>query len=99
MMSKTKILFFLFFGKSSISHVNMKKFLNFLSINLTNLNFINKDKITLSKKNVSFLATISGGQDSILTFFLLLHIYKKDYVWVLYCQHFWQLKNFFSAKF
>lgn len=53
----------------------------------------------LLKKPTNLLCTISGGQDSILTFFLLLHIYKKDYLQLLYCQHLWQIKNFFSARF
>lgn len=45
------------------------------------------------------LCTISGGQDSILNFFLLLHTSKKKYLQILYCQHFWQIKNFFTARF
>lgn len=55
--------------------------------------------LELIKKQPNLLCTISGGQDSILTFFILLHIYKKDSLQILYCHHLWQIKNFFSAKF
>lgn len=54
---------------------------------------------TIVKNQMSFLCTLSGGQDSILTFFLLLHNYKKDDLQIVYCHHFWQIKNFFSTRF
>ena len=54
---------------------------------------------TLVKNQMSFLCTLSGGQDSILTFFLLLHNSKKDDLQIVYCHHFWQIKNFFSTRF
>lgn len=46
-----------------------------------------------------FLCTTSSGQDSTITFFLLLQAKQKKnfYLAVLYCQHFWQTKNFFSV--
>jgi tRNA(Ile)-lysidine synthase TilS/MesJ len=53
----------------------------------------------LVKNQMSFLCTLSGGQDSILTFFLLFHSFKKDYLQIVYCHHFWQIKNFFSTRF
>lgn len=77
----------------------MKKFLSSLLPNLTNFTLIHKNKTELINKNCGLLLTVSGGQDSILTFFLLLQIFKKEDFRVLYCQHFWQIKNFFSAKF
>jgi len=55
--------------------------------------------LELTQKQTNLLCTISGGQDSILTFFILLHIYKKDSLQILYCHHLWQIKNFFSARF
>lgn len=59
---------------------------------------VSSKKIEFLKKQTSLLCTISGGQDSILTFFLLLHTRKKETFQVLYCQHLWQIKNFFSAR-
>lgn len=56
-------------------------------------------KKRMTAKQISFLCTISGGQDSILTFFLLVQTKKKKTLHNLYCHHFWQLKNFFSARF
>jgi tRNA(Ile)-lysidine synthase TilS/MesJ len=53
----------------------------------------------LLNKQTSFLCTLSGGQDSILAFFLFLHNKKKENLNILYCQHLWQLKNFFAVKF
>lgn len=59
-------------------------------------NYLQKEK--LQTKDSRILCTISSGQDSILTFFLLLHTKKLECLEVLYCQHFWQTKNFFSAR-
>lgn len=53
----------------------------------------------LPNNQTSLLCALSGGQDSILTFFLLLHAKKKENLNILYCQHLWQLKNFFAVKF
>ena len=54
---------------------------------------------TLVKNQKRLLCTLSGGQDSILNFFLLLHSSKKDYLQIVYFHHFWQIKNFFSTRF
>ena len=59
---------------------------------------VSSKKMELLKVQSSFLCTISGGQDSILTFFLLLHTKKIECLKILYCQHLWQIKNFFSAR-
>lgn len=55
-------------------------------------------KQELLKIQSSILCTVSGGQDSIFTFLLLLHTKKIDSLKIIYCQHFWQIKNFFSAR-
>lgn len=54
-------------------------------------------KKELVKQN-RVLCTISGGQDSIVTFFLLIHIKKRLNFEIISCQHFWQTKNFLSVK-
>lgn len=90
----------------------MKKFRDFSLINinqnLARLQLYNRKKNffrvssqtkELPKNQTSLLCTVSGGQDSILTFFLLLHTKKKENLNILYCQHLWQLKNFFAVKF
>ena len=59
---------------------------------------VSSQKKAFLKVEGSFLCTISGGQDSILTFFLLLHTKKLECLKILYCQHLWQIKNFFSAR-
>lgn len=59
---------------------------------------LSSQKMELLKVESSVLCTISGGQDSILTFFLLLHTKKFECLKILYCQHLWQIKNFFSAR-
>lgn len=68
----------------------MKKFLTFTD-----------KKTELVKKQTRILCAISSGQDSIVTFFVLLHAKKKKIfnLEIIYCQHFWQTKNFFSAVF
>ena len=50
------------------------------------------------KKKPPFLVSLSGGQDSILTFLILLHGFDPKFFEVLYCHHFWQPKNFFSVN-
>jgi tRNA(Ile)-lysidine synthase TilS/MesJ len=66
----------------------MKKFLKLTT---------NKNELVENQGRV--LSTVSGGQDSIVSFFLLLHLRKKKFfnLEILYCQHFWQTKNFFSC--
>lgn len=46
--------------------------------------------------STSLLCTISGGQDSQLTFYLFLHLkkYLNLNLKIIYCQHFWQCFNF-----
>lgn len=56
-------------------------------------------KKRLNAKHSLVLCTISGGQDSVLTFFLLFQQQKKSKLHNLYCHHFWQLKNFLSVRF
>lgn len=70
---------------------NMKKFQYFKKSNST--------KTLIRGKQASVLCTISGGQDSVLTFFMLLHAHSKESLHIFYCQHFWQIKNFFAARF
>lgn len=59
---------------------------------------LSSQKQQLLKIERSILCTVSGGQDSIFTFFLLLHTKKIDSLKIIYCHHFWQIKNFFSAR-
>ena len=71
----------------------MKKFKNLKIIKRKN-----STKISTRFTKNSTLCTLSGGQDSILTFFLLLHSQSPEFLYILYCHHFWQFKNFFSAR-
>nr|QDE53599.1 tRNA(Ile)-lysidine synthase [Micractinium sp. LBA 32] len=71
----------------------MKKFKNLKIIKIND-----STKISTRFTKTSTLCTLSGGQDSILTFFLLLHSQPKSFLYIVYCHHFWQLKNFFSAR-
>jgi tRNA(Ile)-lysidine synthase TilS/MesJ len=116
----------------------MKKFARFTK-NYNKFTFLFATTELLAKKT-RFLCTVSGGQDSIVTVFILFHLlsiskhlYKKDtfldgflrkeesnfiyfpqklftqkkqnkkfklpIVQILYCQHFWQPKNFFCSEF
>jgi len=116
----------------------MKKFAR-LTKNYNKFTFLVATNKPLAKKT-RFLCTVSGGQDSIVTVFILFHLlsiskrlYKKDtflhsflpkeesnfiyfpqklftqkkqnkktklpIVQILYCQHFWQPKNFFCSEF
>lgn len=77
-----------------------KKFFNKHNYNFTKNkpNPFYLERNELLKTQTSFLCTISGGQDSILTFFKLLHATNTTSLEVLYCHHFWQIKNFFSAR-
>lgn len=66
------------------------------------INLINQTHLTITKQNVIsptqfILITISGGQDSLCLFFILLHL-KKQWKWhfgLLYCNHFWQIDSFY----
>lgn len=90
----------------------MKKFLNFTNPTVFN-------EIWAPRFNqdyyASILCSVSGGQDSIGTFFSLLHMFsfenknsiksisrnqlQKKKIKMIYCQHFWQIKNFFLCFF
>ena len=54
--------------------------------------------LSFKTQKIRFFCTISSGQDSTATLFLLLHTNKKKSLQLLYCNHFWQIKNFFSAR-
>nr|YP_009105393.1 hypothetical chloroplast RF62 [Koliella longiseta]AIT94037.1 hypothetical chloroplast RF62 [Koliella longiseta] len=66
------------------------------------INLINQTHLTITKQNVVsptqfILITISGGQDSLCLFFILLHL-KRQWKWrfgLLYCNHFWQIDSFY----
>jgi tRNA(Ile)-lysidine synthase len=66
------------------------------------INLINQTHLTLTKQNIVYptqfiLITISGGQDSLCLFFILLQL-KKQWKWhfgLLYCNHFWQIDSFY----
>lgn len=116
----------------------MKKFVPFTT---TIPLFLEKKQVL--DQNARLLCAISGGQDSILSFFILFHLFSRNLPWppprtekiefqaeknsinylklpvlktlsfldknlkianfskleVLYCQHFWQPKNFFCSEF
>ena len=61
------------------------------------ISFIVHEKQILSSAN-TILSGISGGQDSIVLFLILMHL---NYLWnfpvhLIYCNHFWQKKNFYT---
>lgn len=61
------------------------------------INTILEQKTQLSP-NKRVLCTLSGGQDSIMLFLVLLYL-KQQWnlqIQLIYCQHFWQAKNFIS---
>lgn len=64
----------------------MKKFIDFTTKKMGGL-----------KEKTPVLAAISGGQDSCVTFFLCLHFKKLTPLEIVYCNHFWQPKNFLSS--
>ena len=87
--------FNLFFENLGFSKVNyppqfsvkkMKKFIDFTT-----------KKMEALKAKPPILVAISGGQDSCATFFLCLHLEKWATLEVVYCNHFWQPKNFLSS--
>jgi tRNA(Ile)-lysidine synthase TilS/MesJ len=78
----------------------MKKFVNFITTDFSTKKFIpiSLKKNSLIIKPFRGLCTVSSGQDSTLAFFLLLHIQEKDSLQILYCNHFWQIKNLASIR-
>ncbi len=64
---------------------------------ITEINTILQDILIIYPRQ-NLLCTVSSGQDSILLFFVFLHI-KNDWnfkLGLVYCNHFWQRRNFFS---
>jgi tRNA(Ile)-lysidine synthetase-like protein len=67
------------------------------------INLINKTHLAITKQNLvsprqCILITISGGQDSLCLFFIVLHL-KNQWKWhfgLLYCNHFWQIDSFYA---
>ena len=55
---------------------------------------------TKLRRKKSFICAISNGQDSTFLFLFLFHLQKKGLLnfHLHYCQHFWQLQNFFSVE-
>lgn len=109
-MKKVVDLVIIDINKNAVSRITKRFFFQAIQSEKNNLK---KKEFSLKKQNLipfysekkelrenrpSFLCTISGGQDSILTLFLLLHSKKKESLQILYCQHLWQIKNFFSAR-
>lgn len=57
-------------------------------------------KKALISPSTCVICALSGGQDSVLLFFILIHLKK---IWnlkivVVYCQHFWQLQNLYTIE-
>jgi tRNA(Ile)-lysidine synthase TilS/MesJ len=80
--------------KKIVSLTNFIVHQNFVSLNSKKL--CSKDK----KKLKNLLCAISGGQDSILLLFSLLHL-RSLYQFnleLVYCNHFWQKSNFSNSK-
>ena len=69
------------------------------------IDLVNKTHEVITKQNLIkpkqfILITISGGQDSICLFFILLQL-KRQWKWnfgVLYCNHFWQINSFYTSS-
>lgn len=64
---------------------------------ITEINTILQDILIIYPRQ-NLLCTVSSGQDSILLFFVFLHI-KNHWnlnLGLVYCNHFWQRRNFFS---
>ena len=67
-------------------------------VNQTNMK-LNQSNVV--KKNHILLISISGGQDSICAFFMLLQL-KKQWKWsfgLIYCNHLWQKDSFYTSSF
>lgn len=89
----------------------MRKFINFTNRSMFDRIWCNLENTELQKKRPQVLCTISGGQDSIVNFFIIFSLLlfqkqktvKKKFFFekkttdikILYCHHFWQIKNFF----
>lgn len=89
----------------------MRKFINFTNRSMFDRIWCNLANNELQKQPPQLLCTISGGQDSIVnlfTLFNLLYFQKQEIlkqkfffeqknteIKILYCHHFWQIKNFF----
>lgn len=57
-------------------------------------------KKTAILPSTQIICALSGGQDSVLLFSILLHLKK---IWnlqiiILYCQHFWQVQNIYTVE-
>ena len=78
----------------------MKIFLNFTVNELLKQQSFTRSRniLDFQTQKIRFFCSISSGQDSTVTLFLLLHKDKKEFLQFLYCNHFWQIKNFFSAR-
>ena len=66
-------------------------------------NSISLEKLTHYKTSQNFfdkklLISMSGGQDSITCFYLLLHSKEKNFLELLYLHHLWQPKSFFMSE-
>ena len=67
------------------------------------ISLINQTNKTITNQNIIksrqfILITISGGQDSLCLFFILLQL-KKQWKWglgICYCNHFWQIDSFYT---
>ena len=76
-----------------------------ININKCVINIVNKTHKTIIKHNSiklsqRILIAMSGGQDSICLFFILLHL-KTQWKWtfgILYCNHFWQINSFYTSS-
>lgn len=70
----------------------MKQIISQISFNVHEKNILSPTS--------NILCTISGGQDSILLLFILVHLKKTLDVnlELIYCHHFWQKLNFYSAQ-
>lgn len=70
-------------------------------INLVNQITTKINQINVIKKNQIILISLSGGQDSVSIFFILLHL-KKQWNWsfgIIYCNHLWQQNAFYTSCF
>jgi len=70
-------------------------------INLVNQIITKITQINVIKKNQIILISLSGGQDSVSIFFILLQL-KKQWNWsfgVIYCNHLWQQNAFYTSCF
>ena len=89
-------------GKSLIQSIYIvhqkRELFTFSSVEPQDRTFLTKNKKEQASKKI--ICTVSGGQDSILLFFLLLHAQKT---WnltlhIVYCHHFWQFQNLYVFR-